>query len=299
MDELNYTAYLAPPGFLDLLCRELKDITHIYDRLVLAKGGPQRVFWTENIWYNPQFITIKSIGDAAKAMRSIQRNWWPYQFQHFRRMELIKEQLPYISNKALDFLGPVPASPLGSFTLIDLNTLLLASHCESPLPNGIWNFNEDKINPPSRAYLKLWELFTRFQIHPHKNETCLDLGASPGGWTWVLSGLAKKVISYDRSALAPNIMALKNITFRAQDAFKVDTKDKEEADWILSDVIAYPLKLYNFVTSLLDAFPNKKYVFTVKFQGSDHEEIIARFAALPGKLVHLSHNKHELTWFKV
>ena len=39
---------------------------------------------------------------------------------------------------------------------------------------------------------------------------------------------------------------------------------------------------------------------TLKFQGETDFETAARFAAIPGsRLVHLHHNKHELTWIKV
>lgn len=299
MNTTSQTAYLAPLGCEDLLLRELRDVIHVYGRLVLAKGGPQPAYWSQNIWYNPISIAIQSIGDAAKAMRGIQRNWWPYEFQHHRRMRLIQEKLPYIAPKPLDFLAPVPSSPLGSWTLIDENTVLAASNCSSPMPNGEWNFNEDKVNPPSRAYLKLWEFFTRFQVHPQKTELCLDLGASPGGWTWVLSQLAKQVIACDRSPLDDRIMALNNVTFKTQDAFKVKLSDHPDASWVFSDVICYPEKLYEFVKNLLADHPDKKYVFTIKFQGTDHGDVISRFASLPGQVVHLSQNKHELTWFKV
>jgi 23S rRNA (cytidine2498-2'-O)-methyltransferase len=40
-------------------------------------------------------------------------------------------------------------------------------------------------------------------------------------------------------------------------------------------------------------------VCTLKFQGATDHAVQAAFAALPGKLVHLHHNKHELTWIKV
>jgi 23S rRNA (cytidine2498-2'-O)-methyltransferase len=202
-------------------------------------------------------------------------------------------------SKALRFLESYKSSPLGSWTLINENTMLASGHCESPMPNGEWNFLEDKINPPSRAYLKLWEFFTRFGIHPKKNEICLDLGACPGGWTYVLAGLAKHVFAFDRSPLDERIMALKNVSFKAVDAFKVNLADYDEAQWIFSDVICFPDKLYDFVKQLLERFPHKNFVFTIKFCGPDNKDIISRFASLPGQLVHLSQNKHEITWFKI
>ena len=293
------TAYLAPKGFEELLQKELKSITQVHKRLFIAEGPPQKAYWVQNIWYDPQFISIKSISDAAKSLRAIQRNWWPYEYNYFRRMKLIQESLPHVSAKALDFLAPLPTSPLGSWTLINESLLCASSNCSSPMPNGEWNFNEDKVNPPSRAYLKLWEFFTRTQIKPTKSEICLDLGASPGGWTWVLSKLAKKVIACDRSELDSKLMKLPNVEFKFLDAFKVNLSDYPEVSWVFSDVICYPEKLFDFVNYLLTNFPDKKYVFTIKFQGIDNQAIISRFASLPGELVHLSQNKHELTWFKI
>ena len=56
-----------------------------------------------------------------------------------------------------------------------------------PRFGGEYEFQEDKTSPPSRAYLKLWELFTRLGHWPRSGERVLDLGASPGGWTFVLA----------------------------------------------------------------------------------------------------------------
>lgn len=297
----QHSAYLAAKGFEQDLINELKNIariTHVMGRLMLAEGAPHDAVWAENIWLSPQIIPITSIGDAAEKLRAIQRNWWPYAWTHFRRMELIQKKLPHISAKPLNFLDEIPTSPLGSFTLMDERTLLASPTCSSPMPNGQWLFVEDKINPPSRAYLKLWELFTRFKVHPKKSETCIDLGASPGGWTYVLAALAKHVIAVDRSPLDERLNT-RNITFIAKDAFKIELADYPEVDWIFSDVVCFPEKLYEFVSNLIREFPEKKYVFTIKFRGIDHGDIIERFKSLPGQIVHLSNNKHELTWFKI
>ena len=296
----NHTAYLAPLGFTELLVQELLDVVHVYDRLVIAKGSPQGAYWVQNTWYNPILIPSRSIGHCAASLRAIQRNWWPYEFQYFGRMRLIQEKLPHISAKPLDFLARAPSSKLGSWTLIDENTVLAASDCSSTMPNGEWNFTEDKVNPPSRAYLKLWEFFTRFQVYPNKDESCLDLGACPGGWTWVLAKLAKHVTACDKSPLDARVMALPNVTFKTQDAFKIKLSDYPNFTWVFSDVVCYPEKLYDFVNNLISEFPEKKYVFTIKFQGSDGQrDILSKFASLPGNIIHLSQNKHELTWFKI
>lgn len=291
-----HTAYLAPMGFENLLSQELTDISHTFGRLIVTKAPPKPAHWAQNIWYDARLITIRSIGDAAKSLRAIQRNWWHYEFKNFRRAKLIQEKLPHIAPKPLDFLAKIPTAPLGSWTLVEENILLAAANCSSPMPNGEWIFNEDKLNPPSRAYLKLWEFFTRFRIHPNKSDVVIDLGASPGGWTWVLSELAKHVIAIDRAALDRRALA-PNVTFQSGDAFKVDLAEFPQASWVFSDVVCYPDKLYEFISRLLKDYPHKNYVFTIKFQGNNHLATIAKFSNLPGQLVHLSQNKHELTWF--
>lgn len=300
MNASQQTAYLAPLGFEQLLLDEITNITTVGGRLVLAAGPPQPALWAQNIWYEPQVLTISSINDAANVLRAMQRNWWPYSYQLQGRMKLIQEKLPHLAPKPLQFLGALPSSPLGSWTLLDETHLLAAPRCSSPMPNGEWHFVEDKLNPPSRAYLKLWEFFTRFRMWPSRNEVCLDLGASPGGWTFVLAGLAKKVIAIDRSKLDERLLSThRNIQFHAGDAFKVNLADYPEASWVFSDLVCYPDKLYDFIARLLKDFPDKKYVFTIKFQGDNHTNCAPLFTKLPGTIVHLSQNKHELTWFKL
>jgi 23S rRNA (cytidine2498-2'-O)-methyltransferase len=44
----------------------------------------------------------------------------------------------------------------------------------------------------------------------------------------------------------------------------------------------------------------RNFVCTLKFQGETDHETARQFAAIPGsRLVHLSCNKHELTWMRL
>jgi tRNA G18 (ribose-2'-O)-methylase SpoU len=81
-------------------------------------------------------IPISSIGDAAKKLRAIQRNWALYSFASHRRAALISEKLPKVSAKPIVFGAGAPKAPLGSWTLIDADTILVSPHCSSPFPNG-------------------------------------------------------------------------------------------------------------------------------------------------------------------
>jgi 23S rRNA (cytidine2498-2'-O)-methyltransferase len=298
--ESGITGYLAPEGYLPELLFELGDavlLTH--GRLVLAKGPPRAAAWVANVWRDPLRIEIASIGDAVRRLRAIQRNWALYSAAHHRRAALIAEQLPKVSAKPLVFGMPAPSAPLGSWTLLDANTLLAAASCSSPFPNGEVSFVEDRETPPSRAYLKLWELFTLVEERPRPGERCLDLGASPGGWTWVLQQLGADILSVDKAPLDPRIAALPRVEVRHESAFGIDPESVGRIDWFFSDVVCYPERLLRLVERWLARTDCRRFVCSIKFQGSTDHETARRFAAIPrSRLVHLHHNKHELTWIR-
>lgn len=293
------TGYLAADGFIEDLLTELGDQPKkVYGRLVVTEGEVQPVAWVQNIWLNPVKIPIQSIGDADKALRAIQRNWIGYSWDFHRRAALIQEKLPKVSAKPIEFLAPIPQSPLGSWTLLEPDLLLASSQCSSPFPHGQVEFVEDKTHPPSRAYLKLWELFSVYGIRPQPGERCLDLGSSPGGWTWVLAAqIGAHVISVDKAPLAPAVAQLPNVEYQQQSAFAVEPKNVGPVDWLFSDIICYPERLLGLVRRWMETGVRRNFVCTLKFQGPTDHKTVREFMAIPGsRVMHLSHNKHELTW---
>jgi 23S rRNA (cytidine2498-2'-O)-methyltransferase len=288
------TGYLAAEGFLDELLFELGDgVREVRERLVLHDGPPRDAAWAQNTWFDPVEIAFSSVGEASKALRAIQRNWALYSTAEHRRAALIAEKLPHVSAKPLGFPGPLPIAPLGSWTLLDRSRLLAAAHCSSAFPNGEVRFVEDKEGPPNRAYLKLWEALTLMQRWPQPNELCVDLGASPGGWTWAVAKLGARVVSVDKAPLDPRVAPLSE--HRQESAFGIEPFD---VDWLFSDVVCYPDRLLALVKRWLPHARNM--VCTVKFQGATDHAAARAFAEIPGaRLRHLFWNKHELTWMRV
>lgn len=296
----SLTAYLAAPGFESELRTELGEGSAEYGRLLLSPGPARPAAWAQNIWHDARIIEVASIGEAAKALRAIQRNWWPYDFHLHRRTALLVDKLPKVSAKPLTFGTPAPTSPLGSFTWLDEGRILAAPQCSSPFPNGEVTFVEDREGPPSRAYLKLWEAFTLAGIMPRPGEVCVDLGACPGGWTWVLAGTGARVISVDKAPLDPKVAALPNVEFRQGSAFGPEAESIAPVDWLCSDVICYPERLLRLVERRLEADTARNFVCTLKFQGETDHATARAFAAIPNsRLLHLSCNKHELTWMRL
>lgn len=292
------TAYLAPEGLETQTRHFLKNISQEYGRLIVANGPKQFCPFAQNIWTQPELIQFTSISDAASKLKAMQRNWFPYSYQLHRRTGLIQEKLPFVNFKPLTYPAKKITAPLGSYTLIDENTMLAAPTCSSLYPNGEPEFIENHIDPPSRAYMKLFEAFTVIGALPETHETCLELGAAPGGWTWVIAKSGAKVIAVDRAELDPRISALRNVTFRAGDAFTMTPEKIGPIDWLISDIICYPEKLFDFMSVWLASGACKNFLLTLKFQGETNYKIIEAFAGVPGsRLYHLNANKHELTWF--
>ena len=132
-------------------------------------------------------------------------------------------------------------------------------------------FVEDRTGPPSRAYLKLWEALTLIGRHPGPGETCLDLGSSPGGWSWALQQMGARVISVDGRRSRPRSWRLPGIEYRGESAFALDPDAVGPVDWLFSDVVCYPARLLALVERWLAAGTCRNFVCTIKFQGdTDH-----------------------------
>jgi 23S rRNA (cytidine2498-2'-O)-methyltransferase len=291
-------AYLAPEGFEAVLAEELARrgaaVDAWHGRLALSPEPPVHTAWALDTWTDPRVTETPSVKTAADALRALQRNWGAYAAGHHRRMALIEDRLPPVKAAPLVFPASAPASHLGAWTLLAPDRLLASPVKSSPFINGECLFVENHVGPPSRAYLKLWEALVRFGRWPGADEQCLDLGASPGGWTWVLAKLGAAVTAVDKAPLDPRVAAMPEVTQRVDSAFAMAP---EPVDWLFSDVIAYPDRLLALVQRWIEADAARHIVCTIKFQGPTDHDSAEAFAAIPGgQMVHLFHNKHELTF---
>ena len=292
------SAYLAPEGLESTLAEELarrgSTISAWHGRLALSPEPPVESAWALDVWTDPREIEISSVKSAADALRAMQRNWSAFPVLHHRRMALIGDRLPPVKARPLQFPEAAPTGHLGAWTLLAPDRMLASPTKTSPFVNGECLFLEDHFNPPSRAYLKLWEACTRIGAWPKPGETCLDLGASPGGWTWAIADLGATVTAIDKADLHPRVAAMPGVTLRRESAFALPP---ETVDWLFSDIIAYPDRLLALVTAWIAAEAPGRIVCTVKFQGATDHGAAEAFAAIPGgRLMHLYHNKHELTF---
>jgi 23S rRNA (cytidine2498-2'-O)-methyltransferase len=108
---------------------------------------------------------------------------------------------------------------------------------------------------PSRSAVKLEEalqvLFDPVARHLwfDRRPLAVDLGAAPGGWTWVLRRLGCRVIAVDNGALAPALTRDPDIEHVRADAFTY--QPPLPVDWLVCDVVDKPARVVELMARWL------------------------------------------------
>jgi len=168
----------------------------------------------------------------------------------------------------------------------------------SPFPCGYVPVPDDKA-PPSRAFKKLREAIEVFGLGFQRGDQCVDLGASPGGWTHVLLEHDCSVIAIDRSPLSPPLMRNRRLEFITSNAFT--WTPPKAVDWLVCDVITTPDRTSELLRRWVTEKLCRRFCVTVKFKGEPLLEPLFEISALlrektrwfDGK--QLTNNKNEVT----
>jgi 23S rRNA (cytidine2498-2'-O)-methyltransferase len=154
---------------------------------------------------------------------------------------------------------------------------------------------------PSRAARKIEEALAWIGVAPGPGEVCADLGAAPGGWTYVLAERRARVIAVDPAKLRPDILAKKGVRHVQESAFTF-TPD-EPIDWLFCDMAWRPLE----AAALLAKWGRKRWarilVANIKLPMTKKAEILARVRLIlehEGEWKHvrakqLYHDRDEIT----
>ncbi len=273
-----------------------------FGRLFVAPSASikQNLVWCQNLWPETLLLPCPSITQGASSLKSLSPRWALYSYENHRRAQLIQEKLKTWALGEIKFLQDFDKKTFGAWTLLEKDWILA---CTKPLgvaPLGEFQFMENRQFPPTRAYLKLWETFT-FHLHPpEKLAQVMDLGSCPGGWTWVLQTLGCQISSVDKAPLDKKIASLPRIQFLKKDAFALKPDEVPPLDWLFSDIICTPERLFELVQSWRASGRVKNFVCTIKFKGKTDFSMIEKFQKIPGsRVIHLLHNKHEATWLCV
>ncbi len=261
-----------------------------------VEGARAAPAWADCVWNDVQALEVESIADAQKKLRSISKSWKYFGDHLFRRGALIAEKLGSPKSGEVIFPSIMDGRDLPAFTMAASNLIYYSTRINRPTADGSIPFVENRSVPPSRAYLKLWEALTVMGDWPQLGEQAIDLGAAPGSWSWVISELKANVLSIDRAPLDPKILKSKFVQSQQGDAFSVKPV---AMDWVFSDVICFPEKLYEYVLTWIDSGLCEKFVCNVKFTGEVDPAVVDKFRKLPNsRVMHLLNAKKEITWMK-
>jgi 23S rRNA (cytidine2498-2'-O)-methyltransferase len=170
----------------------------------------------------------------------------------------------------------------------------------SCFPSGEVPLAIDK-QAPSRAFAKLVEAELRLGRRIAARDTCVDLGASPGSWTYVAARRGATVTAVDRSDLRADLMQNRNVRFQRGDAFSF--KPAVPVDWLLCDVIASAERSAELLLGWLQREWCRHFVVTLKVDDAGSSAVLTRLKReLPKltselRLLRLSANKKEVCAF--
>lgn len=121
---------------------------------------------------------------------------------------------------------------------------------------------------PSRSALKLEEAFLAL-LAPSERETLLhpgmtaaDLGAAPGGWTWVLTRQQLHVTSIDNGPLRQHVLDTGLVTHLRADGFR--WQPAQPLDWMVCDMVEQPRRVAERMATWLREGWCRHTVFNLK-----------------------------------
>ena len=226
-------------------------------------------------------------------------------------VELLRKRRRHLARHLREGVGPfwedealvqlVLTTPETGFLSIALApSPFLERHVLSCFPAGEVARAVDK-QAPSRAFAKLCEAEARLGRRIGARETCVDLGASPGSWTYVAARRGAKVTAVDRAELRADLMQQRSVHFERGDAFRF--RPGEPVDWLLCDVIAAPERTAELLLRWLSEGWCRNFVVTLKVDDEGSLPVLAELEReLPAVtsefwLIRLCANKKEVCAF--
>lgn len=199
-----------------------------------------------------------------------------------------------------DSLVQIMIWPDRSLRLSLLNSQAVQEHFYllGPFPGGHIQIPDD-LKAPSRAFKKLLESQKILGCPIKEGEKVLDLGASPGGWSYIALMNGAQVTAIDRSPLCDELMNNSNVEFIKGDAFNFD--DQKDYDWVISDIICDPQRVLELIEKWVIADKKVNFIFTLKFKGDENYHILGDIKKAlshykgPLFIRQLNSNKNEVT----
>jgi len=131
---------------------------------------------------------------------------------------------------------------------------------------------------PSRSVLKLDEAL-QVLLDDAERETALrpgmlavDLGAAPGGWTWLLVQQSIRVIAVDNGPMQPALMDSGLVEHRREDGFRY--RPSRPVDWLLCDMVEQPQRIAALMGDWLLRGDCRRALFNLKLPMKKRHECL-------------------------
>ncbi|UTA46571.1 23S rRNA (cytidine(2498)-2'-O)-methyltransferase RlmM [Simiduia sp. 21SJ11W-1] len=180
----------------------------------------------------------------------------------------------------------------------------------APWPMGIPRLKLPK-ESPSRATLKLeeaWHQFIPRDQWDHQlqgGQRAVDLGAAPGGWTWLLVQRGMFVEAVDNGPMQEALMETGQVTHHKADGFQFEPR--KPVDWLVCDIVDKPARVVAMVSRWFEAGFCQQAIFNLKLpmkqRYQEVQKLLQRLAEAcdaAGKPVNLRarqlyHDREEIT----
>jgi 23S rRNA (cytidine2498-2'-O)-methyltransferase len=162
---------------------------------------------------------------------------------------------------------------------------------------------------PSRSTLKLAEALLEFFDDRERERlfapgsTAVDLGASPGGWTWQLVQRHMQVIAVDNGAIDPALLESGQVKHRHEDGFHF--RPAEPVDWMVCDMVESPSRIARLAAKWIAQGWCRETLFNLKLPMKKRWEEVERCRALVDEILggggyylrikQLYHDREEVT----
>lgn len=162
---------------------------------------------------------------------------------------------------------------------------------------------------PSRSTLKLAEALMEFFDERERKRrlapgmTAVDLGASPGGWSWQLVHHGLMVTAVDNGAIDPRLLDSGQVKHRRDDGLHF--RPQEPVDWMVCDMVESPSRIARLAAQWIAQGWCRETIFNLKLPMKKRWEEVERCRALIGEALggggyflrvkHLYHDREEVT----
>lgn len=183
-------------------------------------------------------------------------------------------------------------------------SLMQARDLLDRFPGGEHRMPFDSVSP-SRSYLKLEEAFDVMERQPRRGEKVVDLGASPGGWSYAFLKRGCSVLAVDRGPMKipdrhPSGGRMRHLRVDGI-GFRLPP-DWERADWLACDMLVPPGKTFGILKRWIDEGTVRRFVVNFKIPQEHPDPVLEPIEAYLKTVRHLKfrirqlyHDRREVT----